>query len=229
MATALSILNVNYNCYTKANRLIALLDIITKGLKWMLVKRVSALIQLDFLPPKTHFDDRVSTLTNNAVHYLIKKTYKGCYQDKNTSSLMLDVTRTLDNDSHKKLFYNLRKLHLELKIVDLISSFIFNILTIIKTNDCVSDNIDISIGILQTSRVSLILYIFYNADLIKMCFTTDNLVTNDAFINDVFFLATSSSILQNCQLLKETHFLYTGWSKWKASKFDEVKYQLVHL
>lgn len=60
---------------------------------------------------------------------------------------MLDVTRALDNDSHEKLLYNLRKLHIELKIVDLISSFIFNILTIIKTNNYVSDNIDISIGI----------------------------------------------------------------------------------
>ncbi len=100
---------------------------------------------------------------------------------------MLDVTRALDNDSHEKLLYNLRKLHIELKIVDLISSFIFNILTIIKTNNYVSDNIDISIGIPWTSRLSLILYIFYNADWIKMCFTNDNWVTNSASIDDVFF------------------------------------------
>ena len=142
---------------------------------------------------------------------------------------MLDVTGAFDNVSHEKLLHNLRKRRIDPKIVDWISSFISNRSTVIKTNECVSENIDISTGILQGSPLSPILYLFYNADLIEICCTTNENVTAGGFIDGVFLLATSPSILQNCQLLKETHVLCIAWAKRHASKFDPIKYQLVHL
>ncbi len=92
-----------------------------------------------------------------------------------------------------------------------------------------SDNIDISTSISQGSPLSPILYLFYNADLIEICCNTDERVTDGGFIVDVFLLATSPSILQNCQLLKKTHLLCIAWAKQYALKIDPAKYQLVHL
>ncbi len=121
---------------------------------------------------------------------------------------MLDVTGAFDNVSHERLLLNLKKQRIDLKIVEWISSFISNRPTIIKTNECVSDDIQISTGIPQRLPLSLILWLFYNADLIEICCTTNNKVIAEGFIDDVFLLATSSSILENCQLLKEAHLLY---------------------
>lgn len=214
---------------TKAYRPIALLDTIGKALESILAKRISALTELYGSLPKTHFGGRRGTSTEYAVYYLVEKTYQGWHQGKDTSALMLDVTGAFDNVSHERLLYNLRKRRIDPKIIDWISSFISNRSTVIKTNECVSENIDISTGIPQRSPLSPILYLFYNADLIEICCTTNEIVTAGGFIDDVFLLATSPSILQNCQLLKETHLLCIAWAKRHASKFDPIKYQLVHL
>ena len=214
---------------TKAYRPIALLDIIGKALESVLAKKISALTELHGLLPKTHFGGRRGTSTEHAIHYLLEKIYKGWHQGKDTSSLMLDVTGAFDNVSHERLLHNLKKRRIDLKIVDWISSFISNRSTIIKTNKCVSDDIQISTGIPQESSLSPILYLFYNADLIEICCTTNGKVTAGGFINDVFLLATSSSISENCQLLKKTHLLCMAWANRHGSKFDPLKYQLVHL
>ncbi len=76
-----------------------------------------------------------------------------------------------------------------------------------------SDNIDIITGISQRSRLSPILYLFYNADLIGIFCTTDEKITDGKFIDDVFLLATNSNILQNCQLLKKRYWLYRAKAK----------------
>ena len=83
---------------------------------------------------------------------------------QNTSALILDVIGVFDNVFYKRLLHNLRKRPIDPKIVDWISSFISNRLTVIKTNECVSENIDINTGIPQGSLLSSILYLFYNAD-----------------------------------------------------------------
>ncbi len=214
---------------TKAYRPIALLDTIGKALESILAKKIRALTELHGLLPKTHFGGRRETSTEHAIHYLVEKTYKRWYQGKDTSSLILDVTDAFDNVSHERLQHNLKKRRMDLKIVDWISSFISNRSTIIKTNECVSDDIQISTGIPQGSPLSPILYLFYNADLIEICCTTNNKVTVGRFIDDVFLLATSSSILENCQLLTEAHLLYKALANQHGSRFDLLKYQLIHL
>ena len=141
---------------------------------------------------------------------------------------MLDITSAFDNVSHEKLLHNLRKQRIDPMIVDWISSFISNRSTVIKTSEYISKNIDISMGIPQRSLLSPVLYFFNNADSIEIYCTINENITASKFINDVFLLVTSPSILQNCQLLKETHVLCIDWAKQHASKFDPIKYQTVH-
>ena len=129
---------------TKAYWPIALLDTIGKALKSILAKKISANTKLYDLLLKTHFGGRRGTSTEHAVHYLVQKSYQGWHQGKDTSAFMLDVTGAFDNVSHKRLLHNLRKRRIDPKIIDWISSFISNCSTVIKTNKCVSENIDIS-------------------------------------------------------------------------------------
>ncbi len=141
---------------------------------------------------------------------------------------MLDVTGAFDNVLHERLLHNRKKRHINLNIVNWISSFISNRSTIIKTNECVYDDIQISTGIPQELPLSPILYLFYNADLIEIYYTTNSKIAAGEFIDDVFLVAISSSILGNCQLLKEMHVLCMAWANRDGSKFDLWKYQLVY-
>ncbi len=100
---------------------------------------------------------------------------------------------------------------------------------VIRTNECVSDNIDNSTGISQRLPLLSILYLFYNTDLIEIFCTNDEGVITNGFIDDVFLLEVSSSILRNCQLPKKKQSLFMALAKRYTSKFDQVKYQLVYL
>lgn len=70
---------------------------------------------------------------------------------------------------------------------------------------------------------------FYNANLIEICYTTNGKVTGGRFIDNVFLLAISLSILENCQLFKEAYLLCMAWANCYGSKSGLLKYQFVHL
>ncbi len=116
---------------TKVYRPITLLDTIGKPLESVLVKKISVLSKLHGLLLNTHFSGRRRTSTKHAIHYLLEKTYKGWQQGKDTSSFYAGC----------QILHNLRKRRIDLKIVDLIASFISNRSPIFKTNECTSDDI----------------------------------------------------------------------------------------
>ncbi len=107
---------------------------------------------------------------------------------------MLDVTGALNNNSHKRLHYNHRKLFIDLKIMDLISSFISIHSIMIKTNEYVSDNIQIDTRISTMSLLSHILYLHCNLDLIETLFNINEKFTTIRFVDDVFLFATTAMI-----------------------------------
>lgn len=92
-----------------------------------------------------------------------------------------------------------------------------------------SDNVVIKKGIFHKSSLSLVLFLFYNADSIEIYYTTDGEVTDGRFVYDICLQVTSPSISQNCLLLKETYLLLMTLAECNASKFDLAKYKLLHL
>lgn len=79
---------------------------------------------------------------------------------------MSDTTDSYGNILYKKLLHNFKKQYINLKILDWISNFISNWFTITKTNKCISNNIQINLKISQRLLLLLILYLFYNANVI---------------------------------------------------------------
>lgn len=151
---------------TKAYQPILLLDTIRKTLESILAKKTSPFTELYSLLLKTDFGSCRSTSTENAVYYLIEKIYYEWNQGKDRSSIMLNVTEAFDQVFHEKLFHNFRKQSMDFKIADWISSFITNRSTIVVSNEFVSGNIYISSVTPQWLSLSLILYLFHNANLI---------------------------------------------------------------
>ena len=63
----------------------------------------------------------------------------------------------------------------------------------------------ISIEIPQGLLLSLILYLFYTAELLEACNNTSERLNINKFINDINLLVYKSSMKCNCSMLIKTH------------------------
>ena len=63
----------------------------------------------------------------------------------------------------------------------------------------------IRINISQKSSISLILYLFYNADLLNICEKLEIKINDLNFVNDVNILIYSISTKKNCRTLEVMH------------------------
>ena len=68
-----------------------------------------------------------------------------------------------------------------------------------------SEKFEVNTEISQDSLLSLILYLFYNAEFIKRCNNLSKRVSYMRFVNDVNLLVYSLFTKQNCKLLKKTY------------------------
>lgn len=135
---------LNYTI-AKAYQPIALLNFIKKALEFIIAKRMSYFAKTyGFLPPN-HFRAYHSSLTKHALHYLIEKVYATWDKKKIATIFLLDVTGAFNNVFKNKLLYNLQIKKINPRIVNLISSFFIDRLTILKTNEYTSEKIHISI------------------------------------------------------------------------------------
>ena len=62
----------------------------------------------------------------------------------------------------------------------------------------------ISVNISQNSLFFKILYLFYNANLLKLCKNVKLRFNVTEFVNDINILIYNESIKQNCEILKKT-------------------------
>ncbi len=86
-------------------------------------------------------------------------------------------------------------------------------------------NVDIS----QKSSVSSILYLFYNANLLKFREQSSRKVIVIDFVNDINILIYDINTISNCRLLKKMHEHCLLWSRRHEVVFASIKYELIHL
>ena len=211
----------------KAYRPIALLETIGKALKTILAKKIAFLAESHGLLPKTHMGGRKCTLTEHAIHLFIKKILAVWNKGNIPSAIFLDVSEAFDNVSNKRLLHNLKKRRIDPRIIAWIKSFLDNRTTIIKTNEHTSGKFRILIGILQGSPLSLILYLFYNVDLMEISNKYKE-INSSRFINDVMLVTTVDNIVKINKLLGKAHEECLVWARNHGSKFASKKYQLVY-
>ena len=63
----------------------------------------------------------------------------------------------------------------------------------------------ISAEILQEFFLSLILYLFYAAELLKTCNSINDQLSTSIFMNDIILLIYEQIIEENCRILKSMH------------------------
>ena len=95
-------------------------------------------------------------------------------------------------------------------------------------NTQITNTFNIRIEISQNSSLSLILYLFYNADLLKMCEKSKSKINVINFVNDVNILTYNINIEKNCKRLKKFHKKCEKWAKRHDSVFVSQKYEFIH-
>ena len=81
----------------------------------------------------------------------------------------------------------------------------------------------------QSSLLSLILYLFYNADLLNICNWPRTNTSSLGFIDDVNILTYRKSIEKNCTMLEIIHKKCKKWADQHEAVFAPHKYELIHL
>lgn len=86
----------------------------------------------------------------------------------------------------------------------------------------------INVGIPQSSPLSPILYLFYNADLLETCDNIKLRISSTGFVDDVNILTYGESTERNCRVLSEIYGKCEQWSRTHGTKFSELKHELIH-
>jgi hypothetical protein len=80
----------------------------------------------------------------------------------------------------------------------------------------------------QNSSFFFVLYLFYNADLLKMCNRLDINTRFLRYVDDVNILIYEKSIDENCRNLEKVHKLCERWATRHEFVFASIKYELIH-
>jgi hypothetical protein len=141
----------------------------------------------------------------------------------------MNVTRACNTMTHRRLIHNLRKRKISQWIVNWIDSFLVNKRIILVIYRIFIDQFSMQTSISQKFSFSLIFYLFYNADLLKIINKLDIAAFDLRFVDDVNILAYEKSIENNCKSLKIIHRNYERWAIRHEIVFASIKYKLIHL
>jgi hypothetical protein len=113
-------------------------------------------------------------------------------------------------------------------IVKWVGSFISNRTTTLCLPGYNTDALPTHTGIPQGSPLSPILFLFHNANLVKICNPLTLPASRTGFIDDVNALAFGRSKEENCKTLQTVHERCLEWARKHGASFAPEKYILVH-
>ncbi len=144
------------------------------------------------------------------------------------SLLSLNEKSAFNNVVHSKLLHDIKKRKVLKLLLKFVKNFLRNWCIMITINDYMMMKRNVNVDISQDSLLSLILYLFYNVNLLKAC---DDIRLRTSFtdlINDVNILIYKEFMKRNCRVLSEIYDRCEQWSKTHDIKFSKTKHELIH-
>jgi len=207
---------------------VALVDTIAKLLSSIVTEDIVYLTETHGLLPVNHFGGRPGQTTSDSLHLLVD-TVKAAWRCKQVvSALFLDIEGAFPNAVTERLLHNLRKRRIPERYIVLISSMLMGRKNRLKFDDFSSNWFPLDNGIVQGDPLSMILYLFYNADLLeimrgrcKMCL---------GYVDDMALVTMASSFAETHRLLNSMVSRSGGAREWSIShnsKFEASKSILI--
>jgi hypothetical protein len=213
----------------KAYRPIALLCTIAKVLTGLVAEDILHMAEKYELLPDTHFGGRPGRMTTDAIHVLVDKIKDAWRRKKVVSVLFLDIEGAFPNAVNSRLIHNMRKRRIPQPYTDFVRNLLDGRSTCLRFDDYTSEPIQIDNGIGQGDPLSMIAFLFYNADLLDiaelqnesaLAFVDDSLV---AIEGDDFEDTTSG--IQHIMNREDGGF---EWGKEHNSSFEIDKLAVMH-
>ena len=208
----------------KSYRPIGLLDTLGKLLSTLIVMDLSYLTEKHQLLPATQFGGRLGRCTTDAMHLVIQKIKDAWRRKKVTSILFLDIQAAFPNTVKERLLHNMKTRRVPTTYINLFNQMLSDRQTTLRFDDYTSDPINIDNGTTQGCPLSMLLYAFYNADLIDIANGKHELSTG--FVDDCAFVAVGDTLEEAHITLKDMMERANGgleWSRCHNSKFEISK------
>ena len=144
------------------------------------------------------------------------------------SFLSLNVSEVFDNVSHIFNFFITWKKKVSSKLLKWMKDFLKNKNIILIIKKYTQTKCWINVNILQNFLLSSILYLFYNANLLKTCENVKLCFSVTNFENNINILIYSEFIKRNCDVLKKTWNKVFKWTEKHEFKFNKQKHELIY-
>ncbi len=142
--------------------------------------------------------------------------------------LNLNEKNAFDNVMYSKLLHDMKKRKVSRLLLKFVKNFLRDWCITITIDDYMMMKHSVNIDILQNSLLSLILYLFYNANLLEACDDIKLRINFTDFVNDINILTYEEFMKRNCRVLSEIYDRYKQWSKTHDIKFLMTKHKLIH-
>jgi ribonuclease HI/exonuclease III len=211
----------------KAYRPIALLNTLWKLLTSVVAEHITFLAEKHQLLPNHHFGGRPGRATTDAMHLLTYKIKQAWRTGMVTAVLFLDIEGAFPNAVPSKLVENLRKRRIPGRYADFVAHMLQGRVTTLKFDDYESEAIQIDNGIGQGDPLSMVLYQFYNADLLDI----PKDISEDAlaYVDDTLMLATAKTFEHAHQKLADMMGRENGVTDWSKSHNSRLEYSKLAL
>jgi len=119
--------------------------------------------------------------------------------------LSLDEESAFNNVTYSRLLYNIRKRKIFKLLLEFVKDFLRNRRITITIDNYTTTKRNIDVDISQDFLLFLILYLFYNANLLEICDNIKLRISFIKFVNNVNILIYKKLTKHNCKVLSKIY------------------------
>ncbi len=214
----------------KIYKSIALFNTLSKILKFIVFKHLQNVIEVCNSILNIQMRVCKHRSTDTTLQLITEKIYTvwSNMRRRIVSLLSLNEKSAFNNMMHSKLLYNIKKRKVSRLLLKFVKNFLKDWHITIIINNYMMIKCSMNINISQDSLLLSILYLFYNANLLK-AYNNIKLRTNFTdFMNNINILIYKEFIKCNCRVLNKIYDRCKQWLKMHNIKFLMIKHKLIH-
>ncbi len=215
---------------SKMYRLIALLNIMSKALKSIMIKRLSDIAKTHCMLSNAQMRARRKWFVILTLNLLVDQVHTvwDCEIKYVIFMLSLNVIEVFNWVSHVRLLHTLKMKRMSSYIIKWTRSFLKNRETSLIFDEQMNDMREVNADISQRFLISSIFFLFFNVSLIEKCKALRIKIEVLDFVNDINILVYDKFTEEICRTLSKAHNVCAKWACTHDTTFASEKYELTH-